>query len=535
MSVRPITSNDYGLILQQDKAVYPTDSPVTKEVIQTWYAKNPEFGMIFEEDGKIVGDFIVVPLNKEGWEKLINGELAEAYCKDYIFDNSKDKEIGLHGYHMEKLTDMKEFYKIAFKALGKIINNLKMKNPELKVIGFSGLAVTPEGIGLCENKLNCKERDYISNENIMEKNSKKIVVKTDEVENGKKQGYNYLNRCKMLVAYPNEKSIIWEYLNTNNKNNPKEAILKQSEEPEGITIKGYDFNNGVDWEKIIGSFSSTGFQATHLARAIEIIKEMRKEKAYIYLGYTSNIISSGLREIIRYLAEKKLVDVIVTTAGGIEEDFIKCLDDFKLGDFRADGAMLREKGINRIGNIFVPNSRYVKFEEWVLPILEKHKNENLTPAKLINILGKEINDKNSVYYWCVKKDIKVFCPAIMDGSLGDMIYFFKSKNKDFKLDITDDAVELNNSSLGKHKTGMIILGGGVVKHSICNANLYRNGADYAVYINSNPEFDGSDSGALPEEAKSWGKITGEGKAVKVFGDATILFPIIVASTFAREN
>ncbi len=316
----------------------------------------------------------------------------------------------------------------------------------------------------------------------------------------------------------------------------EESILKESFEIDGIPIKGYDFNQGVDFSKIMESYSSMGFQATQLARAIEIVKEMRKKKAFIYLGYTSNMMTSGLREIFRYLAEHKLVDVIVTTAGGVEEDFVKCLGEFKLGSFSADGTKLREKGINRTGNIFVPNSRYVKFEKWVLPILEKHKNEkNLTPSKLVNILGSEINDKNSVYYWCAKNSIPVFCPALMDGSLGDMIYFFRSKNPDFKIDIVEDAWELNNTSIGKQKTGMIILGAGVVKHSICNANLYRNGADYAVYINTEQEYDGSDSGASPEEAKSWGKIKGsnESQSVKVFADATLVFPLLVARSFSN--
>ena len=305
------------------------------------------------------------------------------------------------------------------------------------------------------------------------------------------------------------------------------AILKESEEVEGITIKGYNFNEGVNWDKITESYASTGFQATNLSKAVEICKKMRKEKAFVYLGYTSNMVSSGLRETIRYLVEHKFVDVIVTTAGGIEEDFIKCLGDFKLGSFSADGSELREKGINRIGNIFVPNSRYVKFEKFVLPILSElnKKNNEWNPSKLIRTLGEKINNKESIYYWAWKNNIPVFCPAIMDGSLGDMIYFFKMNNPEFKIEVAEDAVELNNSSLGKNKTGMIILGGGVIKHAICNANLYRNGADYAVYINSNPEFDGSDSGASPEEAKSCGKIKGE--AVKVVGDATILFPILV--------
>lgn len=62
---------------------------------------------------------------------------------------------------------------------------------------------------------------------------------------------------------------------------------------------------------------------------------------------------------------------------------------------------------------------------------------------------------------------------------------------------------------------MIILGGGVVKHHIANANLMRNGADYAVYINTAQEFDGSDSGARPDEAVSWGKIRVDAQPVKV--------------------
>ena len=55
---------------------------------------------------------------------------------------------------------------------------------------------------------------------------------------------------------------------------------------------------------------------------------------------------------------------------------------------------------------------------------------------------------------------------------------------------------------------MILLGGGVIKHHICNANLMRNGADYSVFVNTGQEFDGSDTGAKPDEAISWGKVSG---------------------------
>jgi deoxyhypusine synthase len=311
----------------------------------------------------------------------------------------------------------------------------------------------------------------------------------------------------------------------------KKNIFKRSREVRGISIKGYDFDKGLDFSRILDSFVTTGAQASNFSKAIEIIKEMKKERAFIYLGYTSDMITSGLRETIKFLVKNKLVDYLITTAGGIEEDFIKCFGDFKLGEFNLNGSELRDNGINRAGNILIPNSRYVAFEKWILPILKKYKEQIKTPSELIKTMGEEVANEDSVYYWAWRNKIPVFCPAIMDGSLGDMIYFFKNSNSTFSLDIVKDTEDFNNSSIGKKKTGMIILGGGVVKHSICNCNLYRNGADYAVYINTAQEFDGSDSGARPDEAVSWGKISQKAKTVKLFSDATLVFPLIVGKAF----
>ena len=326
---------------------------------------------------------------------------------------------------------------------------------------------------------------------------------------------------------------------TNNLKKGHENVLRESYEPEGLSIKGYDFNLGVDYDKIIDSFSSTGFQASHLARAVEIVKQMRKDKCTIYLGYTSNMVTSGLRDVFRYLAEHRLVDIIVTTAGGVEEDIIKCIKPFILGDFEASGAELREKGVNRTGNIFVPNSRYCAFEDWLMPLLDKLAKEQresghiIAPSEFVDRLGKEIDNKDSIYYWCHKNNIPVFCPALTDGSIGDMMYFFKFKNPDFAVDIVQDMKRLNDLTFDAKKTGLIILGSGVVKHHILNTNMMRNGCDFAVYINNSQEFDGSDAGARPDEAVSWGKILPEARSVKVFGDATILFPLIVAKSFCR--
>ena len=325
------------------------------------------------------------------------------------------------------------------------------------------------------------------------------------------------------------------------ENEARKNILKKSEEIQGKKIEGYDFNNGNDFEKIIKSFSTTGFQAANFEKAAEIINEMTKEKSKIFLGYTSNIVSSGLRETIRFLVENKKVDVLVTTGGGIEEDIIKCLGDFVLGDFNAAGKELRKNAINRIGNIFVPNSRYIKFEKFVMPILEKCYNEQketgriFTPSDLVWKLGEAIGNEKSIYYWAWKNKIRVYSYAILDGSFGDMVYFFKSKNPGFLIDISNEMKMLNDETAGLRKSGLIVLGTGVVKHSILNAHLYRNGADYVVFINNSQEFDGSDAGATAEEAVSWGKIKPDAKTIKIFGDATIIFPLLVARTFANPD
>jgi deoxyhypusine synthase len=336
-----------------------------------------------------------------------------------------------------------------------------------------------------------------------------------------------------------------------------EAVLKPSEDmPAGTkVVKGVEFN-GYDKSEVIAEFlekmTDSGYQASNLGEAIRIIKQMRRwkdpetgEKTTIFLGYTSNMISSGLREVFRYLVEHKLVSAIVTTAGGVEEDFIKCLGPTYIGAFETPGASLRLKGLNRIGNLVVPNNNYCAFEDWVVPILDKmlaeqeatdqtDKDNRWTPSKVIHRLGKEINDPSSVYYWAWKNDIPVFCPALTDGSLGDMLFFhtFKSSPQQLNIDIVGDIRRINSMAMKAKRAGMIILGGGVIKHHIANACLMRNGAEYAVFVNTAQEFDGSDAGARPDEAVSWGKIKIDGESVKVSADATIVFPLIVAATFA---
>ncbi|KAI4152880.1 MAG: hypothetical protein LQ340_002646 [Diploschistes diacapsis] len=339
------------------------------------------------------------------------------------------------------------------------------------------------------------------------------------------------------------------------------AVLKPSDpvEADMLQVGGIDFDQHADKEltvsELIKGMAHMGFQASAVSEATRIIDGMRRwrdpetgDRATIFLGYTSNLVSSGLRSTLRWLVQHKHVSTIVTTAGGIEEDLIKCLAPTYLGSFHLRGADLRAKGMNRIGNLIVPNSNYCAFEDWVIPILDAMLEEQeasrsaeeplvWTPSTVIRRLGKEIDNPESIYYWAYKNDIPVFCPALTDGSLGDMLFFhtFRSSPKVLDISITRDIREINSLAMAAKRAGMIILGGGVVKHHIANACLMRNGADYAVYVNTAQEYDGSDAGARPDEAVSWGKIKATAESVKVHAEATVVFPLIVAATFAKPE
>jgi deoxyhypusine synthase len=181
----------------------------------------------------------------------------------------------------------------------------------------------------------------------------------------------------------------------------------------------------------------------------------------IFLSYTSNMISSGLRETIRFIVQHNLIDVLVSTAGGVEEDFIKCLGHTYLGDFKLKGTELRKAGVNRLGNLLVPNNNYCAFEDWIMPIFHKMADEQVgsssvrwTPSKVIDRLGKEINHHDSVYYWAHVNKIPVFCPAITDGSIGDMMYFFNYKRPEFIVDVVEDIRRINDIASKAKCTGM---------------------------------------------------------------------------------
>ncbi len=316
-------------------------------------------------------------------------------------------------------------------------------------------------------------------------------------------------------------------------------------------IEGYDFDSKFDFSDFVGSYLHMGFQGSNFGTAVsifnEMIEEKKKNKANIFLSFTGNMISSGNREIIKFLVKNKLIDGITTTAAALEEDVIKCVKPFYLGSFDVKGKFLHEECIGRIGNIFVPFDRYLYLERFLNSlfekIYEKQKKHGVVCshefAKEMGLYVKEDentkeNYESSFLYWAAVNDIPVFCPGVTDGAIGDISTFFKRKHKDFAIDSVGDNEALTKLLMSCGKAGCIVLGGGIAKHFLLNSAIFRDGFEYSIYVTTATEHDGSDSGGNPEEAITWSKIKPEGKRVKVVADATLMFPLLVASIVGKK-
>jgi deoxyhypusine synthase len=297
-------------------------------------------------------------------------------------------------------------------------------------------------------------------------------------------------------------------------------------------VKDFEWKPGMDIKDLVKALGKTGFQSIQVRNAKDAIIKMKKENAKIYLTFTSNLVTSGLRGLFAQIIRLGLVDVIVTTVGGMEEDIMKaCGEKFIIGRFESDDVELYEMGTNRVGNLFIRNESYCKFEDVIRGYLTKlyQKKKRWPNSELFQEIGLMLKDENSILYQAAKNNVPIFCPAITDGSFGFHLFLFQQDNPDFVVDVVKDFKNILFSTSQDDKKGIIAVGGSSSKHHALLACLLNGGLDYAVYLTTDTQYSGSMSGATTNEAKSWGKVKDDSDIATVLGDATITFPLIMIS------
>jgi deoxyhypusine synthase len=288
-------------------------------------------------------------------------------------------------------------------------------------------------------------------------------------------------------------------------------------------------------------YESGGFTAKNVAVGVDILEKMVKEKDCIkILSFPACIISTGTRGVIKELIKKKLFDAVITTAGTLDHDLARVWENYYHGSFIVDDSKLYKKGINRLGNIFIPNKCYGEIlEKKIQPFLnDLYKiKQKWSTKELVWEFGKRLETEktctNSIIYWAWKNKIPIYIPGVTDGAFGSQIWMYYQEHRDFTIDLLKDEQDISDTIFNAKKSGALIIGGGISKHHTIWWNQFKGGLDYVVYITTAVEYDGSLSGAQTREAISWGKVKEKADNVTINGDATVILPLMISALLER--
>ncbi len=299
-----------------------------------------------------------------------------------------------------------------------------------------------------------------------------------------------------------------------------------------MIVEDIQIENVKDVDSLIREFyRAGGFTAKKVAMGVNIMEEMVKEDYFIFLTFPACILATGTRGVVKEMVRKKMVDGIITTCGSLDHDMARCFKPYKHGSFDANDIKLHEEGINRLGNVFIPNESYgIIIEEKMREFFEGIEGK-FSSREIAWEIGKNLGEE-SFLYWAWKNKIPVYIPAITDGAVGSQL-FIMSQERKIEVDVFKDEKEMADIFFEKEKIGGIIVGGGVSKHHLIWWAQFHGGLDAAVYITTAVEWDGSLSGARMKEAISWGKIKEKAKHTTIEGDATVLLPLMISALMKR--
>jgi len=303
----------------------------------------------------------------------------------------------------------------------------------------------------------------------------------------------------------------------------------------GKPVEDIRLKKGMTVSQLIKSMELIGgFSAQHMVEGIDIVGRMLKDKeSFNFLSFPADIVSTGTRGVLA--SAVKYFDAIITTCGTLDHDIARAHGGvYSLGSFNADDAELHKKKIYRLGNVFIENDEYgLELEKAFMETMEEiykvkgHKTE-FSASELIREFGARTKDENSIIRQAYLHNVPIFAPGILDGAFGTQMALF-SQNHDFKLNLLRDELALSDISFDNKVTGALMIGGGISKHHVIWWNQFKGGLDYAVYMTTATQYDGSLSGARLSEAVSWGKIKEKAKYTTIDGDATIILPLMCAA------
>jgi len=317
----------------------------------------------------------------------------------------------------------------------------------------------------------------------------------------------------------------------------KKAFLREP-------VKHMNIDGRLSVDELMKEFKDSGsFGAGKLAVACDVYEQMVRDKdCTIFLALAGAVVPAGFRTLIADLVRRRLFDVVVSTGANMVHDAIEAFGGHHYkGSSSVDDHELCKLDIYRIYDIFVPEEDFLRLDRALVEIYDELADKNgsdpLSSTDFTRELGKRISDSDSILRAAYDAKVPVFLPALRDSEFG-YAFWLHAQKRDFKktllVDAFKDVPEIMGICKRSDKTGMVVIGGGVPRNTVQSAVLaMHKPLDYAIVITSDRPETGGLSGSTLEESVSWGKVKDEAGKVMVIGDATVMFPLIVASVLER--
>ncbi len=304
----------------------------------------------------------------------------------------------------------------------------------------------------------------------------------------------------------------------------------KGEEP----VKDYTLSADTTIGDLVGYFAASGgFMASYLAEGFRILREMASDRGCVrWLSFVGSLTATGLRGVLASIIRRGIFSYVVTTCGTIDHDIARSLNNYYKGSFELDDGELRGYGLHRVGSVIVPEENYgLAIERFMLSLLSELYDNGVREIGTIE-LAREIGRRlpeGSILRAAAEANVDVIVPGIMDGAAGTQLWIFHTTHRDFRLNLFRDYDRLSGSLFKEVRRGGLIIGGGISKHHLLWLNQFGGGLDYAVYVTTGNEWDGSLTGAPLREAISWGKLKTSARKVTIYGDATVILPLLASA------
>ena len=306
-------------------------------------------------------------------------------------------------------------------------------------------------------------------------------------------------------------------------------------------IRPFEISDTAAAAGIVQRMGDTAFQARNLGQAVRIWDAMLRDEATIFFGIAGALVPAGMRPLLVYLIENRLVDVIVSTGANLYHDVYETLGfDHAQGDPEGDDVRLADLRVLRFYDVLAPEHEFSRGERFCTEFaLTLDDSRPYTTREYFRLMGQAmapVAQREGILTAAAKHGVPVYCPAFGDSVHGLAVAEARLRGKHLTFDIIADVLEMVHLSITARKSGVIYVGGGTPKNFIQQSGaacyLYDRdppGHSFGIQVTMDQPQWGGLSGCTFEEAQSWRKIAPDARFVTVYAEATIAMPLIVSA------